>query len=78
MCIMVSISSSVCAIQILSLLRSFCMHDEVCTKVLCSEKELLNLKDSKLCQNCYGNKTGFVRPGHIYGRSADTSLAEIH
>ena len=32
--------------------------------VLCSEKELLNLKDSKLTQNFYGNKTGFVRPDH--------------
>ena len=32
---------------------------------MCSEKELLNLKDSKLTQNVYGNKTGFVRPGHI-------------
>ena len=28
-------------------------------------KELLNLKDSKLTQSFYGNKTGFVRPGHI-------------
>ena len=33
-------------------------------KILHSEKELLNLKDSKLTQNFYGNKTGFVRPGH--------------
>ena len=30
------------------------------------QKELLNLKDSKLTQNFYGNKIGFVRPGHIY------------
>ena len=34
-------------------------------KILCSEKELLNLKDLKLTQNFYGNKTGFIRPGHI-------------
>ena len=32
----------------------------------CVQKELLKLKDSKLTQNFYGNKTGFVRPGHIY------------
>ena len=38
---------------------------EVCAKILCSEKELLNLNDSKLTQNFYGNKTGFVGPGHI-------------
>ena len=31
-----------------------------------SEKELLNLKDSKLTQNFYGYKTGFVRLGHKY------------
>ena len=42
------------------------VHGEVCAKILCSEKELLNLKDSKLTQNFYGNKTGFIRPGHIY------------
>ena len=55
-------SNSVCFIE---LLRSFCIHGEACAKILCSEKELLNLKDSKLTQNFYGNKTGFVRPGHI-------------
>ena len=33
---------------------------------MCSGKELLNLKDSKLTQIFYGNKTGFVRPGHKY------------
>ena len=32
----------------------------------CVQKELLNLKDSKLTQNFYGSKTGFVRPGHLY------------
>ena len=26
------------------------VHGEVCAKILCSEKELLNLKDSKLTQ----------------------------
>ena len=33
-------------------------------KYCVQKKELLNLKDSKLIQNFYGNKTGFVRPGH--------------
>ena len=41
------------------------MHGEACAKILCSEKESLNLKDSKLTQNFYGNKTDFVRPGYI-------------
>ena len=50
------------SINFIELLSSFCIHD---AKILRSEKELLNLKDSKLTQNFYGNKTGFVRPGHI-------------
>ena len=49
-------------VSFIELLRSFCIHGEACAKILCSEKELLNLK---LTQNFYGNKTGFVRPGHI-------------
>ena len=53
------------SVSFVELLRSFCIHGEACAKILCSEKELLNLKDSKLTQNFYGNKTGFVRPGHI-------------
>ena len=57
-------SNSVSFIQLLTN-RMFCIHDEVCAKIFCSEKELLNLKDSKLTQKFYGNKTGFVRPGHI-------------
>ena len=51
-----------CAIQIQDFLH---IHGEVCAKILCPEKELLNLKDSKLTQNFYGNKTDFFRPGHI-------------
>ena len=39
----------------------FCIHDEVCVKIVCSEKELLNLKDLKLAL-----KTDFARPGHKY------------
>ena len=53
------------SVSFIELLRSFCIHGETCAKILCSEKELLNLKDSKLTKNFYGNKTGFVRPGHI-------------
>ena len=53
------------SVSFIELLRSFCIHGEPCAKILCSEKELLNLKDSKLTHNCYSNKTGFVRPGHI-------------
>ena len=54
------------SVSFIELLRSFCIHGEACAKILYSEKELLNLKDSKLTQHFYGNKTGFVRPGHIY------------
>ena len=53
------------SVSFIELLRSFCIHGEACAKILCSEKELLNLKDSKLTQNFYGNKTRFVRTGHI-------------
>ena len=35
-------------------------------KVLCYEKELLNLKCSKLGQILCANKTGFRRLGHIF------------
>ena len=43
------------SVSFIELLRSFCIHGETCAKILCSEKELLNLKDSKLTQNFYGN-----------------------
>ena len=39
------------SVSFIELLRIFCIHGEVCAKILCSEKELLNLKDSKLTQN---------------------------
>ena len=60
------------SVSFIELLRSFCIHGEACAKILCSEKELLNLKDSKLTQNFYGNKTGFVRPSHIYNLLAES------
>ena len=59
------------SVSFIELLRIFCIHGEVCAKILCSEKNLLNLKESKLTQKFYGNKTGFVRPGHIYVHSLD-------
>ena len=54
------------SVSFIELLRIFCIYGEICAKILCSEKELLNLKYSKFTQNFYGNKTGFVRPGHIW------------
>ena len=33
------------SVSFIELLRIFCIHGEVCAKILCSEKELLNLKD---------------------------------
>ena len=36
------------SVSFTELLRSFCIHGEACAKILYSEKELLNLKDSKL------------------------------
>ena len=43
------------SVSFIELLRIFSyIHGEVCAKILCSEKELLNLKDSKLTQNFYG------------------------
>ena len=54
------------SVSCIEFLRIYCIHGEVCAKILCSGKELLIFKDSKLTQNFQGNKTGFVRPGHIY------------
>ena len=49
------------SVGFVGLLRIYCIHCEVCAKLLCSEKELSNLKDSKLTQNF---KIDFVRLGH--------------
>ena len=38
------------SVSLIELLRIFKLHGEVCAKILCSEKELLNLKDSNLTQ----------------------------
>ena len=39
------------SVSFIRLLRIYCIHGEVCAKILCSGKELLILKDSKLIQN---------------------------
>ena len=39
------------SVSFVELLRIYCIHGEVCAKVLRSGKELLILKDSKLTQN---------------------------
>ena len=70
-------SNSVSFIELLTQFRIFCIHGEVCAEILYSEKELLNLKNSKLTQNFYGNKTGFVRPGHILRNQARASHSII-
>ena len=54
------------SVSFIELLRSFCIHGEACAKILCSEKELLNLKDSKLTQNFYGNKTVCQTRSHMF------------
>ena len=43
--------------------RKFCTYDETFDKALCKEKELLNLKSSKLGQILRVDKTGFCRLG---------------
>ena len=53
------------SVSFIGLLRIYCIHGEICATILCLGKELLILKDSKLTQKFEGNKTGFVRPGHI-------------
>ena len=42
----------------------FYIYNELCVKIVLSEKVLLSFKSLKLAQNLHGNKTGFVRPGH--------------
>ena len=54
------------SVSFIELLRIFDSYMVKFVLKYCVQKELLNLKDSKLTQNFYGNKTGFVRPGHIY------------
>ena len=70
-------SNSVSFIELLRIFASY-VHGEVCAKILCSEKELLNLKDSKLTQNFYSNKTGFVRPGHKINDNCISLLSYVY
>ena len=53
------------SVSFIEFLRKFCVYDEIYDKVLCQEKELLNLKGSKLGQILHADKTGFRRLGHI-------------
>ena len=39
------------SVSFIGLLRIYCIYGEVFAKILCSEKELLISKDSKLTQN---------------------------
>ena len=84
MCIIISISCSVCAnllfcvcysnsVSFIELLIGVSAYMVKLVLKYCVQKELLNLKDSKLTQNFYGNKTGFVRPGHIFTFSTKLS-----
>ena len=57
------------SVSFIEFLRVFCIYDKLCVKILFSEKILLSFKSLKLAQNLHGNKTGFVRPGHIYSCS---------
>ena len=49
------------SVSFIEFLRKFCVYDEIFDKVLCYEKELLNLKGSKLGQILRADKTGFRR-----------------
>ena len=51
------------SVRFIELLRIFASYMAKFVLKYCVQKKLLN---SKLTQNFYGNKTGFVRPGHIY------------
>ena len=55
-------SNSVSFIELLRMFASYMVKFEL---KYCVQNDLLNLKDSKLTQNFYGNKTSFVRSGHI-------------
>ena len=55
----------------------FCIYDKLCVKIVLSEKMLLSFKFLKSDQNLHGNRTGFVRQGHIYNEDAVLS-ANMH
>ena len=52
------------SVSFIEFLRKFCVYDKIFDKVLCYEKELLNLQCSKLGQILCADKTGFRRLGH--------------
>ena len=42
------------------------MHDQICTTIQSTIKKLLQFKHSKLNQILHVDKTGFLRPSHLY------------
>ena len=56
-------SNSVSFIELLRIFASY-VHGEVCAKIV-FRKKVIKLKRLKITSNFYGNKTGFVRSGHI-------------
>ena len=64
------------SVSFIEFLRKFCVYDEIFDKVLCYEKELLNLKGSKLGQILRADKTGFRRLGHNFDE-AKTVTSEV-
>ena len=54
------------SVSFIEFLRVFSIYDKLSVKTVLLEKILLSFKSLKLAQNLDGNKTGFVRPGHVY------------
>ena len=54
------------SISFIAVLKKFCVYDEIFDEVPCLEKELLNLKGSKIGKILRADKTGFRRLDHIY------------
>ena len=44
----------------------FCIYDDILDAILITDKNLLHFKLSKLGQIIRVDKTGFLRPSHIY------------
>ena len=65
------------SVSFIELLRIFASYMVKFVLNYCVQKKLLNLKDSKLTQKFYGNKTGFVRPGHIYNYSISHKILYV-
>ena len=53
-------------VSFIEFLMEFCTSDEIFVKMLIKDKKLLHFKVSKLGQILCVDKTGFLRPSHIY------------